>query len=136
GFEIALLDLAGQVFDFALGGVLGAKAGEELPAGVVIGLETETGKLARYCAALRLSAKRHVKVKVGAADDVERLSIVSDVFGRMPLRLDANGAWASTEEAIRALSAMIDRNICVASIEQPVAAEDLAGLRRIREQTR
>jgi L-alanine-DL-glutamate epimerase-like enolase superfamily enzyme len=135
GFELALLDLAGQVFDFPLGAVLGARAGVELPAGVVIGLETETRKLPRYCAALRLSGRQHVKVKVGVDDDLERLSIVSSVFGHAPLRLDANGAWGSAGDAIRALRGMIDREIPVASVEQPIAAGDLAGLRRIREET-
>src|SRR5207244_8841481 len=45
GFEIALLDVAGQVFDFPLGAVLGATAGEELPAGVVIGLDRKSTRL-------------------------------------------------------------------------------------------
>lgn len=136
GFEVALLDLAGQAFGFPVGEVLGGKPSAELPAGVVIGFEIATRSLETYCAALRLSGRRHVKLKVGLPDDLQRASIVSGVFKPAGIRLDANGAWRSAEEAIRALTAMVDGQIPLASVEQPIAAEDLPGLRRIREETR
>ncbi len=136
GFEVALLDLAGQAFGFPVGEVLGGKPSAELPAGVVIGFEIDTRSLETYCASLRLSGRRHLKLKVGLPDDLQRASIVSGVFKPAALRLDANGAWRSADEAIRALTAMIDRQIPLASVEQPIAADDLPGLRRIREETR
>jgi L-alanine-DL-glutamate epimerase-like enolase superfamily enzyme len=135
GFEIALLDLAGQTFGFPLGAVLGAEPGGELPAGVAIGFEVQTKALPKYCAALRLSGKRQVKLKVGLSDDLERLTIASHIF-EMPLRLDANGAWISSEKAVRELASFLGRGIPLACIEQPIPAGDLDGLRRVREQTR
>jgi L-alanine-DL-glutamate epimerase-like enolase superfamily enzyme len=133
GFEAALLDVAGQALGFGLGDVLGGEPGPALPAGVVIGFETSTDKLPRHCAMLRLAGRRHIKVKVGLPDDARRLALVRDVFGRdVPLRLDANAAW-SVAETIDNLAAFGD--IPIHSIEQPVAKDDLDGLRTIREQT-
>lgn len=135
GFEIALLDLAGQTFSFSLASVLGGARGAELPGGVVIGFERETAGLARYCAVLRFSGKRHVKVKVGLADDLERLRQIGGVLEGVALRLDANGAYGSADEAIAALGAMKSAGVRIESVEQPLAAGDDAGHRRVREAT-
>jgi muconate cycloisomerase len=132
GFETALLDLTGHAFGFALGDVLGGRAGPPLPTGTVIGFHVTTEALPRHAAIMRLRGARHVKVKVGLADDVTRLSIISEAV-RVPLRIDANGAWASAAEAISRLRAM--RVIPLASVEQPLAPHDVAGARRIREET-
>jgi muconate cycloisomerase len=132
GFETALLDLAGRTFGFGLGEVLGGPPRAPLPAGVVIGFDIGTKALPRHAAVMRLRGTRFVKVKVGLPDDVERLSIISDAVAT-PLRIDANGAWASADEAIRRLRAM--RAIRLASVEQPLPASDPAGPRRIREET-
>ncbi|MCA9711300.1 MAG: hypothetical protein KDK70_36010, partial [Myxococcales bacterium] len=74
-----------------------------------------------------------VKVKVGRPDDVERLTEISRVFGPdVPLRLDANMAW-TVDEAVERLRAL--EGVPIASIEQPIAADDRAGLREIRART-
>jgi muconate cycloisomerase len=142
GFELALLDLAGKELGFAAAEVLGGAAGPELPPGVVIGFEVDTPALKRHCALLRLSGRRHVKVKVGRQDDLERLAIISAGLGAdLPLRLDANGAWP-VDEAIARLTEMRQR-FNIESVEQPVAAgpghadadadrRHLAELRRVR----
>jgi muconate cycloisomerase len=132
GFEIALLDLAGRSLGFGIGDALGGTERPALAAGVVIGFEVETRALPRVSAILRLTGRRHIKVKVGLADDRERLAILSDAVN-VPLRLDANGAWASAADATRALLAM--QSIPIASIEQPLPPDDLDGARRIREET-
>jgi muconate cycloisomerase len=131
GFELALLDLAGQRLGFALADVLGGMQREELPAGVIIGFEIPTAKLERHCAALRFGKRRHVKVKVGLDDDEARMAIIAGVFGDLPLRIDANAAWTA-DEAIARLAALA--KFPIASVEQPVAKHDLAGLRRIRQE--
>ncbi|MEW6432184.1 MAG: enolase C-terminal domain-like protein [Myxococcota bacterium] len=74
-----------------------------------------------------------VKVKVAArplAVEAQRLLAVRRAIGpRVGLRLDANGAWseASARSALRGLEAL-DAELC----EQPVAAANVEGLRRIR----
>ncbi|WP_161855548.1 mandelate racemase/muconate lactonizing enzyme family protein [Bradyrhizobium sp. CCBAU 051011] len=132
GFETALLDLAGHAFGFALGKVLGRKAGPPLPAGTVIGFDVTTEALPRHAAVMRLRHTRHVKMKVGLVDDVERLTIVAEALGA-PLRIDANAAWESAAEAVRRLRSM--RAIPLASVEQPLAPYDFVGARRIRQET-
>lgn len=131
GFELATLDLAGRRFGFSAASCLGEHRGEPLPPGVIIGFEHETRKLARYCAVLRLSGKRHVKVKVGLPDDVQRCQAVTKVFGPdVPLRIDANAAW-SVDEAVATLQKLAE--VCpLHSVEQPVAKEDFEGLAEVR----
>src|SRR5579859_951980 len=77
GWELAVLDLAGRIFGFAAGDILGKTAGAQLEAGVVIGFDIPTEKLERHCLLLRLTGKRHIKVKVGRVDDLRRLQIVN-----------------------------------------------------------
>jgi L-alanine-DL-glutamate epimerase-like enolase superfamily enzyme len=133
GFDLALLDAMGQSLSEPLETVLGGMSGPSLPAGVIVGFEQPTEKVARYCATLRLSGKKHVKVKVGLEDDTERLAAIVKVFKTLPLRLDANAAW-TVDEAIERLGAL-QAVAPIASIEQPVVADDIEGLRRIQAET-
>jgi o-succinylbenzoate synthase len=76
-----------------------------------------------------------VKVKVAArplAVEAQRLLAVRRAVGpKVGIRLDANGGWseAGARSALRGLEAL-DAELC----EQPVAAADVEGLRRIRYQ--
>lgn len=130
-FELALLDLGGQCFDRSIADVLGGITRDPLPAGIVIGFEVPTAKLERHCGVLRYGKRRHIKLKVGADDDTERMAICARVFGDLKIRIDANAAW-SADEAMQRLEALAQ--FPIASVEQPVAPDDLATMRRIREQ--
>lgn len=132
GFELALLDLAGQRYSRPISAALPGSEGPPLPGGVVIGFEIDTPALKKHCALLKLAGKRFVKVKVGRADDRERLAEIAAVLKDVPLRLDANEAW-SVPEAIEKIRSF--QGIAVASVEQPVAAADWAGLKAIRAGT-
>jgi L-alanine-DL-glutamate epimerase-like enolase superfamily enzyme len=135
GLEVALLDLAGRRLGFSLADVLGGTPGPSLPPGVIIGFEVGTEALRKHCVGLRWKGHTHVKVKVGRPDDVERLQTISRGLGPdVPLRLDANAAW-TVDEAVERLRALAGAGVSLASIEQPVAAGDLAGMRAIRERT-
>lgn len=129
-FELAVLDLAGVHFGAPVAEVLGGETLPALPAGIVIGFDVTTAKLGRHCAALRYGGRRHIKVKVGADDDEARMEIVTKVFGELPIRIDANGVWGA-DEAMARLEKLA--RFPIASVEQPVAADDLATMRRIRE---
>jgi L-Ala-D/L-Glu epimerase len=133
GFDLAVLDAVGRSLGVSVAEALGGVRRDPLPAGVIVGFEIPTDRVARYCAALRLAGKTHVKVKVGHVDDLERLRAVATVFKDRPVRIDANAAW-SVEEAIDRLRDL-SRVIPIASVEQPVAAADLDGMRRVREAT-
>lgn len=134
GFELAALDLAGQLGEFTVADVLGGAHLPELPAGIVLGFEVATSELKKQCVLLRLGGKTHVKVKVGHAEDLERIAIIGKVFGPgVALRLDANAAW-SVDDAITHLRAIAAVHP-IASVEQPVAGEDLEGMHRVRHET-
>ena len=129
GFEIALFDLLGQEHGSSAGAMLGPAVVESLPAGVIIGFDVKTDALAKHCALLRFKRRQHIKVKVGLDDDRERLAIIAAKM-KLPLRLDANEAW-SADETIERLRSF--EGVDVASIEQPIPAADLDGLRQIRD---
>lgn len=71
----------------------------------------------------------HFKLKVGLADDEQRLAAVRGAIGPGPaLRVDANGAW-TVPEATRAIEAIEQHGIEL--VEQPCATlSELAELRR------
>ncbi len=133
GFELALLDLTGQTYKFPAGEILERPAGPELGAGAVIDFNVPTGALSKLCAQLRLLGRCYIKVKVGLPDDLRRLQVIRKSLGPdARLSVDANAAW-SADEAIEALLPM--RQFDLRSVEQPVPAPDLAGMRRVRERT-
>src|SRR5918996_840278 len=74
-----------------------------------------------------------IKVKVGTPDDLARLEAVRKVVGdKVDLRADANGAW-SADEAVEQLQRLSPFNL--QAIEQPVRADDLAGLKHVRDES-
>lgn len=89
--------------------------------------------LARAAEAAAAQGYPVVKVKVAArplAVEAQRLLAVRRAVGpKVGLRLDANGGWseAAARSALRGLEAL-DAELC----EQPVPADDVEGLRRIR----
>jgi L-alanine-DL-glutamate epimerase-like enolase superfamily enzyme len=72
-----------------------------------------------------------IKVKMGGPGDIESLRRVRARY-RGGIRVDANAAW-SAAEAVRALRAIEPLGIDL--VEQPVAREDLDGLRWVRERS-
>lgn len=81
----------------------------------------------------RAAGHRAVKLKLGrttVADDVARVRAVREALGpEIRLRGDANGAW-SAAAALEALQAMAAFD--VEYVEQPVPADDIAGLALVR----
>jgi len=76
-----------------------------------------------------------LKIKIGdnPKKDVERIIAIHDVLGKdIALRLDANQGW-SAEESVTLLHALEKRDIIAEFIEQPVAADDIEGLKYIKE---
>ena len=72
-----------------------------------------------------------VKVGVNPAEDVERVKKIREAIGsETELRVDANQGW-TVRQAIEVLNKMEKFKIQFA--EQPVSAENLGGLKRVRE---
>ena len=76
-----------------------------------------------------------VKVGVNPALDVERLAAVrAAVPSGITLRIDANQAW-KPKEAVRILNGMQERGLNIEFVEQPVAADDLEGMKYVTERS-
>jgi muconate cycloisomerase len=76
---------------------------------------------------------RQLKIKVGTADDYERVLAVRRAVGPdVALRADANGAW-SADQAIAQLNRLVPFNLQL--IEQPVAPGDIDGMKRVWRET-
>lgn len=76
----------------------------------------------------------HLKVKTGSdvLADVERVAAVREGAPTVDIKVDANQGWTPAETA-RFADFCADRGVDLALIEQPVRADDVAGLTRCRE---
>ncbi|QLG64099.1 dipeptide epimerase [Halorarum salinum] len=76
----------------------------------------------------------HLKVKTGGAvdADVERVAAVAEAAPEAELKVDANQGW-TVAESVRFARAVRDRDVDLALLEQPVRADDVAGLARVRD---
>src|SRR5262249_34720199 len=91
--ELAILDLALKLEGSSLVDLLPPYRPSVLYSGVITAGRPD--RVARLARQLRLIGLRHVKVKVGTGDDVERVRIVRETMGpAVTIRVDANGAWS------------------------------------------
>lgn len=76
-----------------------------------------------------------LKIKIGddPQKDIERVKAIHSVLDKnIKLRLDANQGWTA-KESVHLLHALEKENIIAEFIEQPVHADDIEGLRYIKE---
>ena len=76
-----------------------------------------------------------LKIKIGdnPQKDVERIIAIHEALdSSIRLRLDANQGWTA-EESVTLLHALERKGIIAEFIEQPVAADDIEGLKYIKE---
>jgi L-alanine-DL-glutamate epimerase-like enolase superfamily enzyme len=133
---MALLDAFGRAHGFDLWRFFGGAERE-----LVTDITIVTGTADNAAAAARRAAQagfEMLKVKVGGgsvAHDLERLRAIAAAAPQAALLLDANASFAA-DEAIELLQALGELAPRIALFEQPVAAGDHAGLRRVREHAR
>jgi muconate cycloisomerase len=129
--ELALLDWSLRADACALGGLLLPTRYEVVYSGVISAdAPADAAVLAKRMARLGM---QQIKVKVGTHDDFARLEAVRKTVGDgVELRADANGAW-SAAEAIEQLQSLAKFKL--AAIEQPVRADDVAGMKRVRDES-
>lgn len=74
-----------------------------------------------------------VKVGIDPDEDVERIRFIREAVGcETQLRIDANQGW-KPEQAVEVLNKMDEYNVQFA--EQPVSADDLDGLRKVKKES-
>ena len=95
-----------------------------------IGIDTPD-RMGEKAASAREAGYPILKVKLGTDDDRARIAAVRDAAPEARIRVDANTAW-TPEEAIDHTAWLADHG--VEFVEQPVPADDIAGLRRVSEE--
>lgn len=133
GFDTALLDVCAQRAGVPLARLLSAEVAPAVPVNAVIG----AAGLAAACQAAGRAVQagiQCVKLKVGVSDahaaELDRIAAVRAAIGPgTRLRLDANGAWPVPAAIARLRAA---QRYDLELVEQPVAADDLAGMAQVR----
>jgi L-alanine-DL-glutamate epimerase-like enolase superfamily enzyme len=124
--DLALWDRAGRRTGRPVAQLLDASAAARVPVNATIGAEDRAGAAAAAAAAVA-AGFRCVKVKVGVGDDAGRIAAVRAAIGPdVAIRVDANGAWESVDEAVGWL-----RVLAPAGIEY--AEEPCHGVEPLRE---
>jgi muconate cycloisomerase len=129
--ELALLDCRLGARGWSLARLLPPRRRAVVYSGIIgAGSVAEARARARQ---LRVVGIPHVKVKVGADDDVARVRAVREVLGPgVSLRVDANGAW-TPGQAREVLAAIAPLRIAAA--EQPLPRGPVADWGRLRAAT-
>ena len=93
----------------------------------------EPAQMAEDAAEAERRGFRILKVKVGtdSSKDIARISAVREAVGsKMKIRVDANQAW-TPREAVRIIAGMEDAGLDIELVEQPVKADDTAGMKYV-----
>lgn len=129
GVAMALWDARARTDGVPLVDLFGGAIRREVP--VKMSLSGNRGRLERTIAAVQALGFRAYKVKVGLGlpGDLERVRQARALVGDDFLGTDANGGW-TVDDAQAALPEL--ERLGVAFLEQPVAADDLPGMRASR----
>ena len=126
--DLALWDRAGRRTGFPVAQLIAAGAVRSVAVNATIGA-ADRASAAEAAAAAREAGFRCVKLKVGIGDDAGRLAAVRAAAGdEMTIRVDANGAWETAEEALANLRALAPAGVELC--EEPV--HGLAKMRAVR----
>ena len=133
--DIALWDLYGQLYGIPVYKLMGG-ARKHIVTDITISVN-DPEEMARDAVSAVERGYDCLKVKVGADPtlDVARLAAVRQAVGNdVCIRIDANQAW-QPKEAVRILNQMQDRGLALEFVEQPVKAQDLAGMKYVTERS-
>ena len=123
--DLALWDRAGRRTGFPVAQLIAAGAVRSIAVNATIGLPDRAGA-AEAAARCAEAGFRCLKLKVGIGDDAGRVAAVRAAVGdKMAIRVDANGAWQSPDEAVAHL-----RTLAPAGIE--LCEEPVHGLEAMR----
>ncbi|OQX50421.1 MAG: dipeptide epimerase [Epsilonproteobacteria bacterium 4484_20] len=131
--EIALYDLKAKSLSQPLYRMLGGTK-KNFETDITISMNT-VEKMIRDCQNAVVLGYKSLKIKIGddPKKDIERIIAIDNALDEnISLRLDANQGW-SAEQSVTLLHGIEKRGIVAEFIEQPVAADDIEGLKYIRE---
>ena len=130
--DIALFDALGKCRGIPACLLLGPALRKELPWSLPVPLLSEE-EIRRFYKGTSRRTFRSLKVLVGRNEEenLKRLKLIRNLFGNeIEVRIEANGQW-TTDEAFSNLKKM--KKYAIAAVEQPVAKEDMEGMKAIRE---
>jgi o-succinylbenzoate synthase len=134
--EIALYDLRAQNFGVPLYQLLGGGRPELRTDVTISANDGET--MLRDCRRAVADGFDALKIKVGARgwkEDIATVTALHAALGpNVRLRLDANQGWAP-KQAVQVIQALERAGVAIEFVEQPVKADDLAGLKFVTEHT-
>lgn len=131
--EIAIYDLFGQLYGAPLYKILGG-GDPVITTDITISVDYIDKMVADSLAAVERGFES-LKIKVGKdiGVDIERVKAIhAAVDGRALLRLDANQGWTA-KQAVYAMHKLEDAGVHLELLEQPVRAQDIAGLKYVTE---
>lgn len=131
--EIALYDLKAKASKQPLYTMLGGTK-TKFKTDITISMDTVDKMISDALHAVSLGYDT-LKIKIGddPKKDVERIVAIDNALdNNIKLRLDANQGWTA-QESVTLLHALEKQGIVAEFIEQPVAAEDIEGLKYIKE---
>ena len=128
--DVLCHDRAAQAAGVPLRTFLGLAPAEAPPTSFTIGI-AEPQVMGERAAAARAQGFSVLKVKLGHGDDRAILEAIRARFDGT-IRVDPNAAW-TPEEAPARIEAIVPFGI--EFVEQPVAPDDIAGLRAVRERS-
>jgi L-alanine-DL-glutamate epimerase-like enolase superfamily enzyme len=130
--DIALWDLAAKEVGRSLVALLGQLRERVLAYASGINLNKPEAELIEQVQGWRAAGFKAFKIKVGKPEieeDVERLTKVREVAGRLPVMVDANQGWV-IGRAARAIDALTP--LSPYWVEEPLLADDVDGHARLR----
>ena len=137
GVEMALWDLLGKHRGVPVYALLGGRvAGRDSIATKWSVSGVAPDKAADIAAWAMEQGFRKMKVKVGIdpEQDLARVRAVREAVGpKAHLGVDANGGWQTADIAIPIIRRLVD-DCDIYFVEQPVAAPDIAGMARVRQE--
>ena len=128
--DVLAHDRAAQAAGLPLREYLGLAPASAPPTSFTIGI-AEPEVMAERAAAAAAAGFEVLKVKLGHGDDVRVLSAIRERFDGV-IRVDPNAAWTA-DEAPGRIARLVPFGI--EFVEQPIAPDDIAGLRRVRERS-
>jgi len=131
--EIALYDLKAKSYNQPLYAMLGGTQ-RKFTTDITISMGDTQQMIADSLHAVGLGYKT-LKIKIGENPKKDALRIIAlhEALSKdITLRLDANQGW-SAEDAVKLLHTLENKDIFAEFIEQPVPAEDIEGLKYIKE---
>lgn len=133
--DIACFDIMGKKMGQPVYQLIGGRYHDEFPITHVLSI-AEPEQMANEAAAMLEQGYRSFKMKVGTdvREDVQRIVAVREKVGEdIAIRVDVNQGWRNSANTLVALNQLRDCNLDW--VEQPVVADDIAGMVEINQKT-